>query len=112
MRRATATLLTAELDDYDTDDEKLERYEDMLDLYKEFVTSGEKIRRRRNNRQIFPSEPRHKFGKDIMFASVSDHEMKMYVILNCLLLDITGYLHAWQLKAARALADCLRGLQP
>ncbi len=71
MRKATASLLTADLEDYETADEKLERYEDMMELYKEFVSSGFKIRRRRNNRQIFAVEPRTKYGNNIMFAAVS-----------------------------------------
>ncbi len=71
MRRATASILTADMDEYETAEEKLERYEDMLDLYTDFVQSGYMISRRRNTRQNFPHQPRTKFGKEIMFASVS-----------------------------------------
>ncbi len=65
------SLLNSELDGYDNDDERMERYKELVELYKEYNENGWKVKHRRHTKQAFPNEVRTKRGREITFASVS-----------------------------------------
>ncbi len=110
MQKASVALLNSELESYDTPEEKLERYEDLLDLYKEFVKDGFMIRRRRNTRQPFPEQPRNKRGTEIMFASVRISNVLVdHYDVN--VVYFPGHLHVRQQQVAREVTQPFRGFR-
>ncbi len=74
MRNGVVQALNGELEGLTDPKDRLEHYKAMVDLYAEYVGPKEKVSHRRNTRQVFPTEPRTKFGRAIKTSNVSNFQ--------------------------------------